>query len=48
MDATQVIETAGGIYGAIQALANVLMTVFPKNTVAFKVCKWLVSGVSRV
>lgn len=42
---TAVVIGAG--YGAVQAIANLLMLVLPKNTVVFKLCKWLVSGVSR-
>lgn len=48
MDAVSVVETSGAIYGAIQAIANVLCLVLPKNTVAFKFAKWLLAGVSRV
>lgn len=37
----------GAGYGVLQAVANLLMLFLPKNTVAFKMSKWLVAGVSR-
>lgn len=44
---TNTLVVAGAAYGALQAIANVLMLVLPKNTIAFKVAKWILSGVSR-
>lgn len=37
----------GAGYGVVQAVANLLTLVLPKNTVAFKIAKWLIAGASR-
>lgn len=41
------LQTLGAAYGALQAIANVLALVLPKHTVAFKIAKWILAGVSR-
>lgn len=41
------IEIVGAVYGAVQALAQAFMLILPKNTIAFKIFKWLVSGPAR-
>lgn len=48
MEVVNTVEVAGALYGAVQAVANALCLVLPKNTIAFKFCKWLIAGVSRV
>ena len=42
-----IVTLAGGAYGALQGIGQFLMMFLPKNTVAFKVSKYIVAGPSR-
>jgi hypothetical protein len=44
---THTVAVLGGIYAAIQAIANVLTMVLPANTIAFKVAKQVIAGSAR-
>lgn len=37
----------GAGYGALQGIAQFLMLFLPKNTIVFKIAKYLVSGPAR-
>lgn len=43
----EIAALAGGAYGALQGIGQFLMMFLPKNTIAFKVSKYIVAGPQR-